>query len=245
MIRSAAHSSPEPLYAQIKSLLRERILDGAYAEHEKMPSEAELMKSFSVSRITIRQALGDLAKEGLIFTVHGKGTFVAKRKVAQDITRLEGFSEAMSEHGYQTFNKVLSIKYIPANPEVASKLRVEDGTEICEIRRLRYLSGEPVSLDVTYISREIGLKLEKADLATRDIFAIFENDLDIPLSGAELEIEATTADLKLAAALGIKRGAPVLRVDRLTFSDSQPVDYEHLYYRANMFRYKITIDRRG
>lgn len=245
MIKPATHFSPEPLYAQIKGLLRERILEGKYGEHQRMPSEAELMKSFSVSRITIRQALGDLAKEGLIFTVHGKGTFVAKRKVAQDITRLEGFAEAMSERGYQTFNKVLGIRYMPADPEVASKLMVEDGTEVCEIRRLRYLNREPVSLDVTYIGREIGVKLEKADLTTRDVFAIFENDLGMPLSGAELEIEAITADSNLAHALGIDRGDPVLRVDRLTYSDSKPIDYEHLFYRANMFRYKIAIDRKG
>lgn len=64
--------SPVPLYTQLKELLRERILDGTYPPHSRMPSESELGKAFDVSRITVRQALGDLQKEGLIFKIHAK-----------------------------------------------------------------------------------------------------------------------------------------------------------------------------
>src|SRR5690606_25013339 len=94
--------SPAPLYAQIKELLRERILDGSYKPHEQMPSESEMMATFGVSRITVRQALNDLQQEGLIFRIHGKGTFVSKPKAFQDLGKLQGFGEAMRQMGYET-----------------------------------------------------------------------------------------------------------------------------------------------
>src|SRR5690606_8968981 len=72
--------APVPLYFQLKEILRAQILDGSYPAESRMPSESELGEQFQVSRITVRQALGDLQKEGLIFKIHGKGTFVAKPK---------------------------------------------------------------------------------------------------------------------------------------------------------------------
>ena len=91
--------SPTPLYAQIKDILRARILDGTYQPHQQMPSESEMMAAFGVSRITVRQALTDLQKEGLIFKMHGKGTFVSKPKAFQNLRRLQGFGEAMGRIG--------------------------------------------------------------------------------------------------------------------------------------------------
>src|SRR6266481_9476570 len=113
--------SPTPLYTQIKDALRARILDGTYKPHQQMPSESETMAMFKVSRITVRQALGDLQKEGLIFKIHGKGSFVSKPKAFQDLARLQGFGEAMSRFGHQTFNQLLSFKDVPANPAVAER----------------------------------------------------------------------------------------------------------------------------
>ena len=73
-----AQRSSMPLYTQIRETLRNRILAGTYKSHECMPSENELVAAFGVSRVTVRQALNDLKSEGLIFKIHGKGTFVAK-----------------------------------------------------------------------------------------------------------------------------------------------------------------------
>src|SRR3970040_1311670 len=106
--------SPVPLYTQIKEILRDRILDGTYQEHQQMPSESELMSTFSVSRITVRQALGDLQKEGLIFKIHGKGTYVSKPKAFQNVAELQGFGEAMSSMGYETFSRVARLKGLAA-----------------------------------------------------------------------------------------------------------------------------------
>jgi GntR family transcriptional regulator len=233
-----------PLYAQIKEILRERILNGTYKVHQQLPSESEISALFSVSRITVRQALSDLQSEGLIFKIPGKGTFVAKPKAFQQLTQLEGFAEAMSSMGYEIYNKVLDHKLIPATPVVAQKLGLAIDQSVTEIRRVRYLNREPVSLEITYLPEEIGERLRKADLATRDIFLVMENDYGIPLGHADLRIDATLADLHLANHLNIQEGAALLRLERLTHTaDGQPLDFEYLYFRGDAFQYRLQIAR--
>ncbi|HEU0202598.1 MAG TPA: GntR family transcriptional regulator [Burkholderiaceae bacterium] len=239
-------TSSLPFYAQIKETLRARILDGTYKPHQQMPSEAEMMATFKVSRITVRQALGDLQKEGLIFKLQGKGSFVSKAQAFQDLDRLQGFGEAMSRYGFETYNRLLSIKDVPAAPAVAAQLRIKPRTPVAEIKRVRFLNREPISLDVSYVSTALGERLRKADLATRDIFVIFENDYDIALGNAGLRIGAMLADATLAGLLKVEDGAPILRIERLTSTaGGEPLDFEYLYYRADAFQYRMRIERRN
>lgn len=236
--------SPTPLYSQIREILRQRILDGTYQPHQQMPSESELIKAFGVSRITVRQALGDLQRAGLVFKIHGKGTYVSKPKAFQNIGKLQGFGEAMSRMGYETFSQVISIKTLAAGRAIGAKLKVKEREQITELRRLRYLNREPISLDVTYVPKAIGERLAKEDLANRDIFLILENDYGLALGQAELHIEAMLADTALAHFLKVEESAPVLRIERLTYtSEGKPLDFEYLYYRGDAFQYQLRIER--
>ena len=233
-----------PLYSQLREKLRERILDGTYAAHQQLPTESELTQGYKVSRITVRQALSDLQKEGLLFKIRGKGSFVSKAKAFQDLARLQGFGEAMHRHGYETYNRLIGLKTLRAPKAVAARLGLKAGESACEIRRVRFLNREPISFDVTYVRNDLGERLAKEDLATRDIFAIIENDYRIALGEAELHIEATTADPSLARLLGIEEGAPILRIERLTLTAAgEPLDFEYLYYRGDAFQYRLRVER--
>ena len=239
-------SSPVPLYSQIRELLRSRITEGAFGTEGKMPSENDMVKAFGVSRITVRQALNDLQKEGLIFKIHGKGTFAAKPKAVQSLMRLEGFGEAMSASGHETHSRVLGHRVLRPGCHVAARLGVGDKTEVMEIQRIRYLDHNPISLDVTYVPLEIGRRLIKEDLRRRDIFLILENDYGYTLDRAELRMDAMLADAKLAEALAVPEGSPVLRIERLTISTGgQPLDFEYLYYRGDAFQYFMMVGRRN
>lgn len=237
--------SPIPLYVQVKDLLRARIFDGSYAPHAQLPPESGLGAIFGVSRITVRQALSDLQREGVIFKIPGKGTFVAKKKAAQQLTHLEGFAEAMTREGYQIYNRVVGHHTIPATAEVAQQLGVEAGTSVAEIRRVRHLNGEPVSLEITYLPEQLGQRLRNEDLTNRDIFLIFENDFGIALGHADLQIGAVTADRTLADALQVSEGSALLRIERLTYTaEGKPLDFEYLYFRSETFQYHLRIARR-
>lgn len=236
--------SAQPLYVQIRELLRGRILDGSYATHQQLPSEADMTAAFNVSRITVRQALGDLENEGLIFRLHGKGTFVSKPKAYQDLGRLQGFGEAMRQMGYETYSRVISLRSVTPSAAVREHLGLGKRTGATELRRVRFLNREPISLDVSYLPLAIGHKLAKEDLAARDVFVILENDYGMRLGHADLQIGATLADENLATHLAVQEGSPVLCIERITHSaDGTPIDYEHLFYRGDAFQYRVRVDR--
>jgi GntR family transcriptional regulator len=238
-----APMSSVPLHTQIREIIRRRVLDGSYPPHSQMPSEAQMMEAFSVSRITIRQALGDLQKEGLIFKVAGKGTYVAKPKAFQSLSRLQGFGEAMGPSGYETFSQVLSMRQVAASDLVSRRLKLPLGQPVFEIQRLRYLNREPISVDQSYFPVEIGERLAQEDLPTRDIFVILENDYGLQLTHADVQIEAISADEVLARQLRTAEVAPLLRIERLTYAGDRPIDFEFLYYRGDAFQYRLRIDR--
>jgi len=236
--------SPLPLYAQIKEALRARILDGTYGVYAQMPSESELMRRFSVSRITVRQALSDLCQEGLIFKVQGKGSYVSKPKVSQSLTTLQGLGEAMGQAGHGTSSQVLGFRPLAADAWMASRLKLAPGAMVGEIRRVRYVDGAPLSLDVSYFPEALAHQLLERDLETRDIFLILEADLGYKLGHAELEMGAMLADSEIAEVLSVALGAPILRLDRLTYDEhGHPLDYEHLYCRGDQLQYRLRIDR--
>ncbi|MGV8409733.1 GntR family transcriptional regulator, partial [Pseudomonas aeruginosa] len=100
--------------------------------------------------------LGDLQKEGLIFKIHGKGTFVARPKAFQNVSTLQGLGESMTQMGYEVINRLHGLRYVPAGARVAERLRVEEGSPVCEIKRVRLVNREPVSLEVTYLPQALG-----------------------------------------------------------------------------------------
>lgn len=235
---------PGLLHVHVAETLRQRIRLGELVPMDRLPSEADLCQEFDVSRITVRRALDELASEGLIFKIHGKGAFVARPKATQNATVLSGFDEAMARRGHVTRNEVLTLEEVPADHQVATALSIPVDTPVVKLERLRFLDFEPVSLDVTFLPLEFGRPLAGKDLQTRDVFLILENDLNCPLGRARLRMEGAIATKRLASLLDVPVAAPLLKVERLTYDvGGRPVDFEYLYYRSDRFRYEINIQR--
>ncbi len=235
--------SHQPLYIQIKTVLKKQILSGEYAPYERIPSESVLMKTFGVSRITVRQALKDLNSEGLVFTSQGKGTFANKPKATQDMQQLQGFDEAMRPKGYKTSARVVSIRERVADNNVQEKLQLGDKEKVIEVLRVRYLNKEPVSLDRSFFPVNIGEKLFGHDL-TGDIFPMLEELLNLRLGEAEVSLEARPADDEVLQQLELEKGSPVMWVERLTRDQNKrPIDYEYLAIRGDSYKYCFKIER--
>lgn len=236
--------SSQPLYVQIKNMLARRILDGEYAPHERLPSEAELIKVFGVSRITVRQALRDLHGDGLVFSVQGKGTFVAKPKAVQDVQRLQGFGESIVPQGYEATTRVISLNETRPSQEVADALGIRQSDDVVEIKRIRFRNREPISIDHSFYPVEIGRRLAGRDL-TQDIFPLLENEFDLTLDHADLRVEATLADAEQAASLNCDEGAAILLIRRLVFDvQERRIAFEFLSHRGDAFQYHLRADRR-
>ena len=236
--------SPQPLYVQIKETLKKQILDGEYAPHERLPSENELMQVFGVSRITVRQALRDLYNEKLVFSAQGKGTFVSKPKAVQDVQHLQGFGEAMHSKGYDTSARVISVREVRPNRDIQTVLNIPSGQDVLEIKRVRHLNHEPISVDTSYFPLHVGRRLHYRDLP-QDIFPLLENQLGIELGHADVRLEARAANSETAALINIASGSPVMWLTRLTHTrDGEPLDYEYLQFKGEAYQYHFTINRK-
>lgn len=245
---SAPTSDPVPIRRpradrarQVADLLRHQIHGGGYPDG--LPSEAELAAEFSVSRNTVRAALGVLKTEGLIDRATRVGTHVAVRKYDHGLDALVGLKETFKDYG-EVHNEVRAVLRMPAPPAVARKLELAPGTQVVYIERLRYLGDLPLSLDLTYLDPEIGEQVVGHPLESNDVFALIEQVSGQSLGSATLALEAVSADSHSAATLQVPDGAALLMLERLTsLGDGRPVDLEYIRMRGDRITMRGNISR--
>ena len=234
------------LYAALRDRLKDEILSGRRRPGDKLPSENEFARTLGVSRITVRQALGDLRNEGLVVKTHGKGSFVAMPPVAQDLTRLRGLAESLTGAGRTVHTRVLSIGPKRASAPVVTALGLTPGELVIELKTLRYLNRKPLALNRSYLPLDIGNRLIKADFANRDILSMLEGDLGLAIGHAEVSIGAANAKPGEARLLGVAAEAALVQVRRLVFTSApRPVHLEQSVYRSDLFSYTLTLERDG
>ncbi|MGA8545396.1 MAG: GntR family transcriptional regulator [Mycobacterium sp.] len=216
---------------QVADVLRHQIHSGVY--DDGLPAELALAAEFSVSRNTIRAALTTLKNEGLIDRGPKVGTHVAQRKYDHRLDTLLGLKETFKTYG-EVRNEVRAAMVVSAPPSVAQRLRLEPGRQVVFIERLRYLGGLPLSLDLTYLTPDVGAEVLAQPLETNDVFALIEQLTGHRLGSASLALEAIPADAHSAAALQVPDGAALLMLERLTsLDDGTPIDLEYIRMRGD------------
>ncbi|GAA2577642.1 GntR family transcriptional regulator [Actinomadura fulvescens] len=227
---------------QIADVLRRQVLHGAFPSGV-LPPEADLVRDFATSRNAVRDALDLLRAEGLVERCPGVGTTVATEKYPHGLERLLGLAETLREHGEVT-NEVRTTGLIAPPREITARLRLPPGEPVVYIERLRRLNGLPLSLDLTYVARDLGEPLLAEDLAHTDFFVLLERVSGQPLGLGELTVEAVNADPHSAAVLDAPRGAALLMVERLThLADGRPVDLEYIRFRGDRITMSGTLRR--
>ena len=237
--------SAVPLYHQLFEILREEIVSGRLRAGHRVATEFELMKRFGVSRTTVRQTIARLRKDGLVSVHRGKGTFVGGAKIEPELSALTGFVEDMQALGLTASARVLGVENIKASEQVAEALAVSPGEPVTKITRIRLAEEIPVSFEHSFLPLELGRRVAEENLEVSPIFSLFEDKYGIELGEAFYRIEAGRATRAVAEALEIERGAPVLAIERTTYSTAgAPVDFEQMFYRGDRIRYTMRLKRR-
>ncbi|MCE5289667.1 MAG: GntR family transcriptional regulator [Nocardiaceae bacterium] len=226
---------------QVADVLRHQILAGTYTE--TLPAEQELADEYAVSRNTVREALALLRTDGLIDRAPKVGTRPTTRKFDHSLEALLGLQETLKEHG-TVRNEVRTATVISAPTAVARRLGLDPGARVVYIERLRFLADLPLSLDLTYLTPEIGAEVLRHDLETNDIFVLLEQISGQSLGRADLALEAVAADPHTATTLDSPVGAPLLMLERLShLEDESPVDLEYIRMRGDRITMRGSLTR--
>jgi len=233
-----------PLYYQIATVLRERILSGELPSGTLLSGEEALGREYDVSRITVRRALSVLESEALIIRQRGRGTFVGDRPARLEPTRFSGSMEDLIAIGVSTSVRVMSFQTIAAPENVASKLDLEEDEPVVRIDKTRYIEGAPFSIVVNFLPEETGSQLTPDDLSEKPLLVVLEEKLGIKTDEAIQSIEATIASAEAAALLDVRVGDPLLKVERTVFDiENKPVEHVSVLYRADKYFYTVRLKR--
>ncbi len=237
-------AGPEPLYLQLHDSLLRTIERGEYAAHQRLPSERELSRRFRVSRITVRQALADLAREGRVYSKVGKGTYVSDPLARRPLGSLFGFSESVKRQGRDPTSVILEAGLAEAPESIASCLGLETGAEIVRIYRLRKADGVPVVLETTHLPHTACPGILQRMANDVSLYAVLEQAYGLRMASAEVTMGAGLADEGEALHLGLSRPTAVLRMEQTSFiEDSRPLEFTRSTYRGEGYRFFAALYR--
>ncbi len=208
-----------------------------------LPSEADLGGMFGVSRATVKRALENLARRGLLDRRRALGTRVTRPQITEDLVRLTSYTEEMEAKGLTIRTQVLDVRVQAPPASVAEKLRLDSDEQALLIKRLRGTNELfPVVLLQTHIPARFGISPEE-DFSS-SLYRIIEDKYRIPLEGAEETISAGRASAEEARRLEVPRGSSVLIMERLTFSRrGQPLEFVRGVYRPDRYQFSIRLRR--
>jgi GntR family transcriptional regulator len=229
------------MYYQLKELLREKIAAGEWQPGTMIPSERELSEEYSISRMTVRQALTELSTEGILRRVQGKGTFVAQPKIQQGLTRLTGFTEDMRTRGSKAGGQVLRLELETPSTLALAALQITPTQPVVLLERLRLAQSEPIALETCHLHFSNVEKLLLEDFANNSLYNLLTEKYGITPTRAEQQVEADLCSQREQKLLRLSEKSPVLRNRRVTFDQwGRPFEYTESAYRAD--RYVLQAD---
>ena len=232
------HDSTVPLYIQLKEHLRMQIETGIYPVGARLPSERELAQLYNVSRMTARQALQLLAKDGFTHSRVGKGTYVRQPRIAQELRFLTSFSEDIRQRGMMPSSKVVRAALDRADEDIAEHLQLPLQAEIVVLSRVRLADDEPIALEVCYLDHRLcpGI-LERHDFSHESLYQVLREAYGHQLVWARQVIGARMPDDSEREALQLDGTTHVLSMIRVTYTDqNQPVEYVRSVYRGDRYQ---------
>jgi GntR family transcriptional regulator len=206
----------QPKYLRIHGALRDLITSGRWQAGSPLPSQRELADEFGVAIMTIRQALGLLADDGLIDTRHGSGTYVAAR-YAYSLGHLRSFATELAAQGAQITTRLLAAATVAAPDDIDARLGASG--EVLRLRRLRLADGLPVIVQTSFLPARLAAALDLADLCRRGLYTVLAEH-GHPISRTSETVTTVTLGASDAHDLGRPVASPALRSHQVSFTSA-------------------------
>ena len=226
-----------PLYIQLKNELLKEIREN-YKSGDMIPSEGSIEKKYGVSRITVRKAIEQLEREGILDKKQGKGTFIKEKKILYDANSIGSLTQRLEKQNHQL--KTKTIEYIIIEDDHYVKDLLDCEKLLC-IKRFRVLDDVPFALMLNYIDYEKVPNLpEKFNIES--LYRFFKKEYKIEFYNAEETVEAKNATKEEAQKLGIGYKDALLSLKRLSFDkENKPIEYSDIVIRGDMYKHKIVL----
>ncbi|WP_407697136.1 GntR family transcriptional regulator [Streptoalloteichus hindustanus] len=231
---------PTPKHAQLREILR-RLAEEELPPGSPVPSERELAIRYGVSRLTVREAIGQLVADGLLTRVRGKGTFTARPRVDAQLY-LESFTEDMRQRGMEPGTAVLLAEERVPPPDTAAALALPVGHRAYRLERLRTADGTPISVERGWYSPPRVPDLLSHDL-TGSLYTLLAREYGVVLDNGRQTVWAETADPATARLLDVRPGCPLLAFRRVASAHGEPVEDMTSWYRGDLYQVTMHLDR--
>jgi len=229
-----------PLYAQIQRHVEISIATNRLRPGDMVPGEVELASRYGVSRVTVRQALRELATEGLLYRIQGKGTFVSQPMIQRMEPHITSFFYEMLQSG-RTPTARASSEVCKPDPETRRILKLGPGELVIVMRRLRYVDGEPIVYQVNTVREELCPGLAAEDLTKQSLQYTLEIKYNVRLVEVEETLTSVKPDEELARLLAIPPTVPVLVDSRVLYGvKGVIIGRAQAHFRGDRYTYRVT-----
>lgn len=225
------------LARQLAAALEAEILGGRWRVGDQLPPERDLAQQHQVSRSTVREALEDLERAGLIRRHQGRGTFVAARRLEQSLLGHFTIVDSLRASGRVVTTRVLATRVEAATPTVAADLDLAEGDQVVHIERLRLADRVPFLLERTWLPLAAAPGLDRVDLSGRSLYEVLREEYGIVLVRARESFEPVLLHDGEAGLLAQPAGSPSLLLLRTTFdTGDRAVESARALLRADQVR---------
>tara|TARA_R110002167_G_scaffold349844_1_gene561823 strand:+ start:37588 stop:38430 length:843 start_codon:yes stop_codon:yes gene_type:complete len=233
--------SPTPLYFQLFSLLKKNILNGSLEDGSQLPTELGLSEAFSISRITAKRALDELAAEGLVARRRAKGTHVTHKYQPKPVKApLVGMLQELEFMGQHSEAKVIEL--INARPprDIAEEFALAEGEVLLKLLRVRSRQNEAFGYYTSW-SKGLDKFNEKDSLESTTRLETFRKN-GITIKHVKQILSASAATPDVAKELGVEIGFPLLSLTRHSYDENENlVDYLYALYHPERFQYRMDL----
>lgn len=230
---SSVESQPqrEPKYYMVKRHLLETVQ--SLPPGSVVPTERTLSSEFGTSRMTVRQALTELVAEGLLVRRQGSGTYVAEPKMTWPL-QLASFTKQATENGYRPSSQLLGAERVRADEQVAERLRIDVGSPIVRIERLRLIDERPLAVETSHLPAKRFPQLIRHVRREPSLYSVLSQVYGVTASRAEESISTVPASTREASLLKTDNGAPMLMLSRHSFDAAgEPIEWVTSWYRGD------------
>lgn len=238
-------SSHTPLYYQLKQIIKEEIDRGKYLPGEQLPSESEICQKYGVSRITARRAITDLVKDGILYSLQGKGTFVKEIKLKRELISVSGFTETTTASGKNPSSQILSNTIITPDDHLKSIFNLEPAENLLKLHRLLFIDNDPFIIETSYYPLKYFPHLERYIGEATSTYKILKARYNIEIIKSEKTLNVVSATDYEAKLFQCDISTPLYLIEKTSFDQqNRPFHLSQSLFVTNRVTFTFSVENK-